>query len=81
MIPSSRSKVIVASDPWSPRKAIGVGIVVAATSMLAYWGLNAWNTAWDYQMPIALFLPMFITILLIYPIATVCRFYRRLPTA
>lgn len=80
MVPSSRPKVIVVSDPWRARKAIVAAIVIAATSIAAWGALAAWHTAWDYEMPTALFLPIFTAVVLIYPIAAVFRFYRHLPT-
>lgn len=74
-------KVIVVDAAWSKRKAFFVGAIVAATAVVLWWSLSEWNEAWDYQMPDLLFFPLFVSILLLYPLFVLVRSYPRLPFA
>jgi len=75
------TKIKVVNSAWTKRKASLVGAVVAAISVALWYDLEQWNEAWDYDMPDLLFFPLFFGILLVYPIAILVIFYRRLPNA
>jgi hypothetical protein len=75
-------KVIVVDAPWSKRKGFLTGAVVAAISVLLGCALSWWDDAWGgFGMPVLLFVPLFVAILLLYPIAALVLSYRRLPHA
>ena len=75
-------RISVVDSAWTRRRAFLMGGLVAAVSIVLLRGLDKWNEAWNsYEMPDALFAPLFLGIVLIYPLLALVIFYRRLPRA
>lgn len=75
------ARIKVVNSAWSKRKAFLLAAGVAAVSIVLWRGFDAWNDAWDDEMPDWLFVPLFFSILLIYPAVALVLSYPRLPHA
>ena len=73
------STVAMPKSVFSKRKAFWVGMLVAAVSIVLWWGLDQGNEAWEYDLPDWIFFPLFSAIVLIYPLVALIILYRRLP--
>jgi len=75
------AKVIVVDSAWTKRWVFLVGAVVTAISALLMDGLGKFNEALNYSISHALYFAILFGIVLLYPLATLVIFYRRLPNA